>query len=304
MATTVLQQVTFQKDSISNVLKTFLEVKKIEKKSPNTILFYKRECGYFINWLIKIPIEFMDQLTPKLIREYLDDLSTHRNAGGVHAGYRSIKAMLYFYDFEFEPDWKNPIKKVKLPPVKINPLPGIPKNDVEKLIKICSTGRNGIRDRAIISCLSSSGCRASEFLNLNVEDINLISGKVKIIHGKGDKYRITFINRDSRRFLRKYLSSRPELEPTSPIWLNEKKRRLTVSGLRNLVLKHTRAENMKPYKLHDFRRFFALNLYRNHVGVFDISLLLGHSSVEITKKYLNIDEEDLKQAYLRGNPFD
>ncbi|MCX6054882.1 MAG: tyrosine-type recombinase/integrase [Chloroflexi bacterium] len=291
-------------DKISDVIATFIEVKKTENKSPNTILFYTRECNYFNNWISQIPITTIDQITPDYIRGYLDYLKIKRNAGGIHAAYRSIKSLCYFYDFEYEPDnWKNPIKKVKIPNPKIQPLPGIPKKDVDTLIDISKNCRCGIRDRAILNCLSSSGCRASELLTLNIDDINLITGTTKVRHGKGDKYRITFIDRESRRALRKYLSTR-EYDNFDPLFLNEEGTRLTISGLRHLVLKHCDSAGIKKYGLHDFRRYFALNLYRNHVSVFEISLLLGHSSVEITKKYLDIGEQDLKQAYLLGNPFD
>jgi len=305
MENSSLGRVTFSRDKIADVISTFIEVKKTEKKSNNTILFYDRECQYFYRWIKPKNLEYISDITPEIIREYLDSLNSHRNAGGIHASYRTIKALLIFYDFEYEPDnWKNPIKKVKIPPAKITPLPGIPKQDVEKLIDICRNSRTGIRDRAILCCLSSSGCRAFEFLALNIQDVNLITGSVKIYHGKGDKYRFTFINREARRALRKYLSTRQDYDQIDPLWLNEEGSRLTISGLRHMVQKYTIQANMKPYGLHDFRRYFALNLYRNHVSVFDISLLLGHSSVEITKKYLNIGEEDLKQAYVMGNPFD
>lgn len=87
---------------------------------------------------------------------------------------------------------------------------------------------------------------------MNIGDVNLITGCVKINHGKGDRYRVTFINRESKRALRKYLSTRLEQEIDDPLWLNEEGRRLTISGFRHLILKYSISGNMKRYGLHDF----------------------------------------------------
>lgn len=292
----------FHKATVDEVSKAFVSERQAENLSIHTIKYYKRETGYFVNWLTPRGVEILEDITPQNIREYLTELGTHRNKGGVHSSYRAIKAMLNFYDFEFEPlNWKNPIKKVKVARPNIPPLQGITVEDVQKLINACE-GKNILRDRAIFHCLVSSGCRASEFLALNIEDVDFVNGSVKILHGKGDKSRFTFFGREARKTLRKYLCTHPINIPA--LWLNGHNERMTKSSLEFMVLKYSQKAGVKHVSLHDFRRCFALSCYRKGIDVFTISQLLGHSSVEITKRYLNITIDDLQLAHAKGNPLD
>jgi site-specific recombinase XerD len=135
-----------------------------------------------------------------------------------------------------------------------------------------------------------------------VEDVNLITGEIRIWHGKGDKYRVTFIGKEARKYLRKYL----QIHPTNikAMWINDEWERLTISGLRYSTIKYCKKSGIKQIGLHDFRRCFALSCYRKNVDIFSISQLLGHSTVEVTKRYLNIQIDDLRIAHAKGNPLD
>jgi len=77
---------------------------------------------------------------------------------------------------------------------------------------------------------------------------------------------------------------------------------MTISGLRYSLVKYSKLAGIGKISLHDFRRCFALSCYRKGVDIFSISQLLGHSTVEVTKRYIAINEEDLQQAHLRGDP--
>lgn len=304
MDTVKTKQMIFQKDLLTNILTTLLEVKKSENKSENTLLYYEKENRHFLEWSARNNIFCIEDVTPNILRDYFAELKQRRNAGGVHASFRAIKVMFFFYEFEYEPEnYHNPFHKVKIPAAKIQPLKGIEKEDVQKMLNVFE-GRNLSRNKAMIACLASSGCRANEFLDLNIEDVNLITGSVRIKHGKGDKYRITFIGKEAIKLLRKYLAKRTNLEPDSPLWLNESNERMTVSGFRYLVYKYSKIAKIPRTGLHNFRRCFALSLYRKGVEILVISKLLGHSSVEITKRYLNITEEDLHLAHMKLDLFD
>ncbi len=302
METAQLEHLTFLDSTIDSVIQAFLTERKSQNLSPKTIKYYASENGYFLKWLNDRNIFVIEELTPNQIRNYFTDIGSHRNKGGIHASYRAIKAMLYFYENEYEPDnWKNPIRKVKLARNNIKPLEGISIEDVNKILSVID-GKYAIRDKAIYHCLVSSGCRASEFLSLNIEDVNLITGEVKIWHGKGDKYRVTFFGKEARKALRKYLRIRES--SSNALWINDDGERLTISGLTYSLKKYCKKAGIKKAGLHDFRRCFALSCYRKGVDILSISLLLGHSSVEVTKRYLNINTDDLALAHAKGNPLD
>ncbi len=139
-----------------------------------------------------------EEMTPEIIRQYLIPLSSiGHKAGCINAHYRSIKAFLNWYWDEFEPEGKNPIKKVHSPKVSIKPLPGV---SIEHLQRMIQTS-NHPRDKAILACLVDSGCRTSEFLSINIEDIDLLDGMVRNWKGKGNKFRIIYIGKGSRKLL-------------------------------------------------------------------------------------------------------
>ena len=121
----------------------------------------------------------IDQLDPNTIRKYLIWLEEKgHNPGGISAAYRSLRAFLYWWEDEVEPEgWKNPIRKVKAPKVALEPLEPVPLETVKALCEACPKNTfTGIRDRAIFLSLLDTGARASEFLNMDLEDINPITG--------------------------------------------------------------------------------------------------------------------------------
>ena len=132
--------------------------------------------------------------------------------------------------------------------VNNQPQPEITLDNVSLMIDACK-GRQEQRDRAILISLLDTGCRASEFVALNIVSVNLMTGTVTIRHGKGDKSRTTFLGKAaykpfvpqgrprekiwliSRKELRRYLKARTGLTATSPVWATNDYERLTRSGL-------------------------------------------------------------------------
>lgn len=139
----------------------------------------------------------MNDITPNVIREYLLALGESSNRGGVHAHFRAVRAFFNWWEKETE-EFTNPIDKVSAPRPNNHPQPVVPIEDVMRLVDACNTSL-AKRDEAVLLTLLDTGCRASEFLNLNIEDLDLINGEIRILHGKWDKNRTVYIGRNSRR---------------------------------------------------------------------------------------------------------
>lgn len=281
-----LTQLTFQ-----SYVDSFLRDRQAKGRSPKTISLYKSELRLFNEWLGE------KDINTDVLREYFISLAGHRNRGGVHCNYRILKA--YFnWMVEEEILDKNPISRVKIPSNHLNPLPEYTAEEIQKLLASAS-----LRDSVIIKCLIDTGCRASEFLNLNVEDVNFSTGQVFIKHGKGNKPRIVWLGKESRKSLLEYLSTR-ETTPNSPLVISQNGERLKFYGLRELVKRLCKRAGVKHKGIHSFRRFFALTLYRKGIDILSISRLLGHTSIEVTKRYLNINNEDLQKVMDLASPAD
>lgn len=180
-------------------------------------------------------------------------------------------------------------------------MPEISIADIQKLLDCCE-GKFKLRNEAILKCLLDTGCRAHEFLSLNVDDVNLITGEVKILHGKNDKFRISWLGERARKTLRRYLRTRENLYPDSPLWLNQDGERLKFFGLRQLLNRLERKAGIEHKSPHAFRRAFGITLYRSGVDIFTISKMCGHSQIEVTKRYLNVNQDDLRNAHNRASP--
>lgn len=298
-----------QRHDLSTYLPTWAEAfirdRQIQNLSDNTIEYYKQEIKIFLDFCEGRAVSQLDQLTPDDLRAYLLWMkeSRNRNPGGVAAGFRAVRAFLLFYENEAEPEgWKNPIRKVRSPKSYIPPLEPADLEVIQKMVRVCGGDQLGLRDKAIILCLLDSGCRASEFVALDLDDIDQVTGRVLVRHGKGDKARIVFFGKAARKALRAYLKSRDDENPA--VWVSARSNRLTRKVLTGILANRANMANVEAPKLHAFRRACALALVRNGMSSFALKEYLGHSDIQTSLRYVRMDESDLRSSFEKSAPSD
>jgi integrase/recombinase XerD len=214
-----------------------------------------------------------------------------------------LRAFLLWWERETEPDdWNNPLHNVKPPRQKIDPIPGVPLEDVKAMLATCGTDFFGIRDKAILLFLFDSGARVSEFRALNREDVDPISGAVVIKKGKGGKGRTVFIGRKARKALRMYLKLRSDNSPA--LWVTQTSERLQVGSLQDVLKRRSILAAVPVASPHDFRRAFALNMLRSGCNQVSLSRLMGHSDLTMLNRYLALVLDDLQDAHEQYSPAD
>lgn len=283
----------------------FLTAKRAGGMAKNTILFYTRKLRQFTDYCESQQLKQIEQITPSFIREYLLYLEDRgHNAGGRHACYRALRVFLYWYEQEAEPTgWTNPIRKVSAPRVSLEPLEGVSLQDVRAMVNACRRGTHwGDRDAAILLCLLDTGCRAREFLEINLEDVNQATGEILIRKSKGQRPRYVFLGQTARKALRRYLRHRQDTYPA--LWLSREDDRLAYSSLRDMVTRRAEEAGIEPPALHDFRRAFALNYLRNGGDIFSLAKILGHKGIDVLKRYLAQTDQDLQIAHAKFSPVD
>jgi site-specific recombinase XerD len=148
-----------------------------------------------------------------------------------------------------------------------------------------------------------TGARAQEFLNLNLEDVELATGSVLIRQGKGHKPRMVFLGRKSIRAIRAYYRFRRDTNPA--LWVSVHGERVTYAALRCLLRRRAQLAALKDIPTpHDFRRAFALIMLRNGVDIFALQKLMGHSDLQVLRRYLAQTDQDIQTAHMRGSPVD
>jgi len=204
---------------------------------------------------------------------------------------------------EVEPEgWRNPIKKVKAPKVNIQPLEPAEIGDIRAMISTCDNDLFGARDKAIFLALVDTGARAREFLDINLEDMNIATGAILIRAGKGGKPRSVFIGKATRKAIRQYLRTRKD--ESVALWVTKDGERLRYGGLRSMLKRRSILAKVNAPTIHSFRRLFALTMLRNDVDIFSLQRLMGHSDIQVLRRYLAQDDKDSYAAHVKGAPVD
>jgi site-specific recombinase XerD len=295
-----------QGDYINATAESFLIDRQARELSRHTLKFYREFLRTFIEYCNGNSLSFIQEITADFLRRYFLAFGEKHNPGGVHGAYRTLRAFFQWLMKEevMAPDWKNPMLKVKAPKVVLDPLEPISIQDVRALINTCQRGDFiGERDRALFLFLLDTGARAREVCNMNIKDVDLNTGAVMIRYGKGGKTRMVFIGRTTRRAMRAYLRLRRDSSPA--LFVSKDEERLTYDGLRQLLERRAKRAKLgnKP-KLHGFRRAFALNMLRSGVDIFVLQRLMGHSDLQVLRRYLAQNDEDNQLAHMRGSPVD
>jgi site-specific recombinase XerD len=167
----------------------------------------------------------------------------------------------------------------------------------------------GLRDRAILEVLYSTGVRRAELSALNLGDVDHDGREVRVLQGKGDKSRVCPLTRLGYRALLEYLErARPVLvkkhaDGCAALFLSAKGRRLRGDGLNEVVIRHARGAGLKKeVRTHDLRRTFATALMESGASLRVIQLLLGHERLDTTARYLRVEAQDLRRELLLRHP--
>ncbi len=294
-----------RENDLVTCLDAFIHDRKAQNLSDGTIRFYQTKIKLFLKYFEPLGVAHITDLTPQLIRDYLINLEQkNHNPGGIHAAFRSLKAFLYWYKDEYEPEnWRNPIEKVKPPKVPVEILEPIQADHALSMLAKCDQKTIlGLRDYAIILTLMDTGIRASELVSINRIDLDLKDGRIVIKKGKGRKFRIVFISNITREAIQAYLNKRSDNLPH--LWVGKTMSGIKYSGLRQIMRRRAKDSNIKTPSLHGFRRYFALQMLRSGVDVFSLQKLMGHSDIQILRRYLQQTEEDIRSAHKLGRPVD
>lgn len=290
---------------ISREIISFLVDRQARRLSPRTISFYGDELRWLEKWLGSQGVFNMVQIDTEMIRKYLIHLSESRNAGGQHASFRAIKAWMNWFELELDDDnWKNPMRKIQGPKVDKEVLAGVPLENLNALLRTCDYSYAGQRDRAILLTLLDSGLRRNELLALRICDLNIQTGAVQVINGKGGKNRTVYVGARTRKTIIRYLRDRKNYDDQDPLFVTLTGGRLGQDGLRQIIRRRAERAGVEEPRIHDFRRSFAIESLRNGMDLVTLMHLMGHTSTTVLQRYLKLLETDLQAAHRRASPVD
>ncbi len=153
----------------------------------------------------------------------------------------------------------------------------------------------GLRNRCLMQVMLDAGLRASEALKLKVNDLDWMTGKLKVRQGKGKKDRILWLNPQALEVLRKWREKRPQQMELLFTTLDGKP--LSDRYLRAMVERYSaKADLSKDVHPHTLRHTFATDLYRETKNIRLVQKALGHSDLSTTMIYTHIVDDELEDA--------
>lgn len=284
-----------------------LYLRDVRDASPHTVRNYSADITAFFDFLRRIsPSYELKYVDRSVIRSYLTKLYVDRKAKA--SAQRKLSALKSFFKFLVREGYleKNVLSAVRSPKGERR-LPSFLDNaEVVRLIEAPDTSTLlGLRDRAILELLYSTGIRVSELVGLNVEDVDLI-GEVVKVRGKGKKQRLAPMGRPAAIELSYYLNSPRRRRRTSAgnaVFLNRAGARLTTRSVGRVVKKYVRQTALKAgVSPHTLRHTFATHLLNAGADLRSIQELLGHKSISTTVIYTHVSTEKMQEEYSKSHP--
>ncbi len=286
----------------------FLNYARIEKGlSPNTIAAYRRDLSKFEGFLRRRKLELngidrdaLMEFLSSLYRQNLESKSVARNLVTLRNFFRFLQIQQVIEN--------DPALNLESPKIRRS-LPGYLRlQDVDRLLKQPDDKTPlGLRDRAMLEVLYSTGLRVSELIHLRTADLDAKVGCIRCI-GKGDKERIVPVGKKALAVVERYLrDARPKLAkkhaPSPMLFVNRRGQPLTRVGVWKILSDHgKRAGFRMALTPHMLRHSFATHLLERGADLRSVQLMLGHSDISTTQIYTHVVEDRLKQVYKAHHP--
>jgi integrase/recombinase XerD len=302
-------------DGIARDAERYLDHLTVERGlSEHTLSAYRRDLRRYVAFLSKRDVARADDVEESAVRSFVASLSasTHGPEGRPYRATsvaRALSAVRSFHRFlvrEGVTD-RDPAAAVAQPRLPRSLPHPIPVEDVRRLLDAPDPATpGGLRDRAILELLYGSGLRISELTGLDVDDLEVEGGRVRVL-GKGGKEREVPLGSFARDAVGAYLTrGRPALASGTTrgaLFLNARGGRLSRQSCARLLGRYVRLAGIeRRVTLHTLRHSFATHLLEGGADVRVVQELLGHASVATTQIYTLVTSQHLRDVYERSHP--
>lgn len=294
---------------MSELLLDYVEHLEVEGgRAARTAENYAQYLERFVEFSGDITV---DKITSELVRKYRLWLNRYKNNNDdelstLTQSYHLI-ALRGFLRYLSKRDIPSLTpEKIELPKTSRKQVTFLHFDEVERLLEqIDITTESGMRDRAIIELLFSSGLRVSELVNLNRDHINT-KRREFMVRGKGQKDRPVFISQTAADRVNNYLDARND--NLVPLFISYSRnsvastsgdfRRLTPRSIERIIGKYAKLAGItKHVSPHTMRHSFATDLLINGADLRSVQVMLGHSNISTTQIYTHVTDERLREVH-------
>lgn len=309
---------------LTDAVALYLDRCEAEGFAASTVALYRIVLEQFVSFAGRQDCTRSSELTLELAlawqrylrTEQVNDRGRRRGAHSrrlaphtVHGYCRTLRTFAgWLADYTDLP--ANPLAKFRpgrLPKKEVQPLSEDEhRRVIESLDPRTSTG---LRNLALVSMLLDTGLRASELCNLRLDDLNLATGEIRVLSGKGAKDRVVALGRRSREVVRRYVhvfrkTGEFDAGPRAPLFLSYRGRPLAREGLARIVAQIGERAGVTPLYPHRFRHTFGVTYLRAGGDVLTLQRILGHSTLAMVNHYLHLATSDVVARHQEHSPVD
>lgn len=293
----LLQGVTktvMETSPISQVVAAYTDAKS-PVLSPHTMLDYGLTFRRLLNFMPGDRL--IHEISAKDIRAFLATIpGGKKNRQNAHVALGALWSFALNEGFVSE----HTVRKVEVAKPETRAIIPFNREEVVRLLAASrESGRDKLRNTAVLKTLLDTGVRASELCGITLSDLE---GDYVRVLGKGSKERRVPISPLAMQSIVEYLSARSPSRRNAPLFMSEHGRPLNRDSLRLLINRLAARAGVSSAHPHKFRHTFALNYILNGGDPYSLQMILGHSTMDMVKRYLYLTSRDISAVHNRASP--
>jgi site-specific recombinase XerD len=274
--------------------------------APSTVEAYRRDLAAFFGWAERLGLSSPSAVQRTTIRRYLAYLGTRGFARRTIARRASALRRYFGWGRRVGAVTTDPTAGLSAPRGEARLPRVLQPHELRSLLREPGSagpaGARDLRDTALLELLYGSGLRVAEATALEVDDIDLARGRVRV-WGKGGKQRVVPLSEPAADALRRWLADgrrelATEASPAAALFLNLRGRRMTPRDARRVLDRRAVA----PTHPHALRHTFATHLLDGGADLRVVQELLGHADLATTQRYTHVSKERLRSVFDATHP--
>lgn len=284
-----------RKETFRLAVQMFLQAKRCEWSTERTAVWYAHQLRLLDEYLRQTGRECIDET---VIREFINRRKQGTSLHTAHGTFRALHCFFRWCVAEGLTD--TDLMRHTKPPRTPEPIkPILHEQDLHRILQHAGDGWIGERNRALILCLLDTGARIAEACRMRVRDVK--SDRAEVL-GKGGKARTLYLSARTRAAILRYLNACPyHLQEDDPLWQGLYGP-LTPHGCSVILHNIGKRAGIPWFRPHCLRRTFATWALQDGMDMESLRLMLGHSDIRTTERYIRMDDAHLRETHHRFSP--
>jgi integrase/recombinase XerD len=283
----------------------FIRDCKVRNLSPHTITYYQNELKMVQRYLESEGIKDVAQVTENDIKEHVIErmFDEEKKDTAINTRLRAARAFFRFLRKKNHIP-VNPTEDLSLIKEKRNVIETFTNEQIRMLLRVPDRNTfTGLRDYTLMIVMLETGVRLKELVGIRVQHVNLADGYIRITEAKGYKERNVPIQRQARQVLRHYIAVRGHSE-TDFLFVTLNDEPIAYRSVQKRIAKIGKLSGVKNVRVsaHTFRHTFAKLSVQNGANIFELQAILGHTSLEMVRRYVNLFSKDVARGHAKFSP--